>query len=145
MGNIIPIIPPAMDLWIMRDVANAATIIRTMALTRSDQGARLKNSHHTTIANAPTSPPITPNIMVSGTRIGATNLTSSSSTAGRRRATAGAVSASVRRSARSSYSSPEQVREFGQFLLVEIGDYAIAQSIRIAVDDRIAAMLLPIR
>ena len=37
-------------------VANTATIIKTIAPTRSDQGARLKNSHHTTIASAPTTP-----------------------------------------------------------------------------------------
>ena len=60
MGNNIPIMPVAIDSWTMRDVANSATIIRTMAPKRSDQGARLKNTHHTTIANPPTSPPITP-------------------------------------------------------------------------------------
>ena len=36
----------------MRYVANSATIIRTMAPKRSDQAARLKNTHHRTIASA---------------------------------------------------------------------------------------------
>ncbi len=58
MGSIIPIIPSRIDTWTRRDVANNATIIRTMAPTRSDQGARLKNSHHTRIAAAHTIPPI---------------------------------------------------------------------------------------
>ena len=44
----------------MRDVANSATAIKTRTPTRSDHGARLKNSHHTTINSPPTSPPITP-------------------------------------------------------------------------------------
>ena len=39
----------------------SATIIRTMAPKRSDQGARLKNSHHTRTANPQTSPPSIPN------------------------------------------------------------------------------------
>src|SRR6266516_7659417 len=120
-----------------------------MAPTRSVQGARLMNTHHTTIANTPMSPPITPNIMVPGTTMGTTNLTSSNSTA----ATTPGHSRSGLRFGSSvcaivilrSLSSPEQVSEFGQFLFVEIGDDAIAQSIRIAVDDRIAAMLLQIR
>ncbi len=60
MSNIIPIIPLAIDSWTMRDVATSATTIRTMAPKRSDQGARLKNSHHTTTANPPTSPPSIP-------------------------------------------------------------------------------------
>ena len=47
MTNSIPIIPFAIDSWTMRDVATSATIIRTMAPQRSDQGARLKNTHHT--------------------------------------------------------------------------------------------------
>ena len=50
MGNNIPCTPVAIDSWTMRDVANSATIIRTMAPKRSDQGARLKNSHHRTIS-----------------------------------------------------------------------------------------------
>jgi hypothetical protein len=41
-------------------VTTTATSISTIAPTRSAQGARLKNSHHTMIANAPTSAPITP-------------------------------------------------------------------------------------
>ena len=54
--NIIPIIPVAIDLWMTRDVAKSATIIKAMAPKRSGRGARLKNTHHTTIANPPTSP-----------------------------------------------------------------------------------------
>ena len=76
MGNIIPIMPVAIDTWMTRDVATIATIIRTMAPKRSDQGARLKKTHHTTIANPPTSPPITPKGMASGSTMGTTNLTS---------------------------------------------------------------------
>ena len=65
----------------MRDVANSATTIRTMAPTRSDQGARLKNSHHTTTANPPTNPAQHPDRAVApGTTMGTTNLTSHSST-----------------------------------------------------------------
>ncbi len=78
--NIIPIIPVAIDTWMMRVVAASATIIRTMAPKRSDQGARLRNTHHTTIASAPTSSPITPNPMAPGTTIGTTNLASHCST-----------------------------------------------------------------
>ena len=54
MGNMNPIIPVAIDLSMMRDVATSATIIRTMAPKRSHQGARLKNTHHTTTAKPPT-------------------------------------------------------------------------------------------
>ena len=53
MGNIIPIIPVAIDTWMMLFVANSPTIIKTIAPKRSDQGARLKNTHHRTIANQP--------------------------------------------------------------------------------------------
>ena len=65
----------------MRDVATSATTIRTMAPTRSDQGARLKNSHHTTTANPPTTPPsIAERRTASGTTMGTTNQTSHCST-----------------------------------------------------------------
>ena len=61
----------------MRDVANSATIIRTTAPKRSDQGARLKNTHHTTIANPPTSTAKhRDQIVASGTTMGTTNRTS---------------------------------------------------------------------
>ena len=80
MTNIIPIIPVAMDWWMMRGVANSATPIKTMAPTRSDQGARLKNSHHTTIVTPPRSSPIIPTAMAPGTTTGTTNLTSHCST-----------------------------------------------------------------
>ena len=56
MGNNIPCAPVAIDLSTMRDVANIAAIIRTTAPKRSDHGARLKNTHHRTIANPPPSP-----------------------------------------------------------------------------------------
>jgi len=88
MGNNIPIAPFAIDTWMMRDVANSATIIRPTAPTRSGQGARLRNTHHTTIANPQKTPPITPkNVagnpknVASGATIGTTNLSSISSTA----------------------------------------------------------------
>jgi hypothetical protein len=45
-----------------------------MAPRRSDQGARLKNTHHTRIANAPTTEPIIPKTVASGTTMGMTNL-----------------------------------------------------------------------
>src|SRR5262249_49663594 len=60
----------------MRCVANSATTIRTMAPTRSDQGARLKSSHHTRTSSPPTTPPITAYNMESGTTMGTTNQTS---------------------------------------------------------------------
>ena len=53
----IPIIPVAIDWWMMRDVAASATIISTTAPQRSDRGAREKNAHHTTTANPPRSAP----------------------------------------------------------------------------------------
>ena len=56
-----------------RDVATIATIIRTMAPKRSDQGARLKKAHHTTIARPPTTPPMTAYSSKSGTTLGRTN------------------------------------------------------------------------
>src|ERR1700730_10361156 len=65
----------------MRDVATSATIVKATAPRRSDQGARLKNNHHTTIANAPASPPIIPTNTALGTTAGMTNLTTHSSTA----------------------------------------------------------------
>ncbi len=64
----------------MRGVATSATIIRTTAPQRSDQGARLKNAHHTTTANPPTSPPSTAKATASGTTMGTPNLTSHCST-----------------------------------------------------------------
>src|SRR5215216_6432092 len=57
----------------MRDVANSATTIRARAPRRSDQGARLKNSHHTTITRPAKTPPIIPYIEASGTKMGRTN------------------------------------------------------------------------
>ena len=65
----------------MRDVANNATIITTMAPTRSDHGARLKSTHHTRIATPLASPPIIPNKKVSGMTIGTANMKRRRSTA----------------------------------------------------------------
>ncbi len=80
--NIIPIIPPAIDSWRrMRGVAASATIIKARAPKRSDQRARLKNTHHRMMTNAQASPPRTLNIMASGKTRGTTNLISTSSTA----------------------------------------------------------------
>src|SRR5712691_4269686 len=64
----------------MRFVATTATTIRTMAPTRSAQGARLKNSHHTTIANPQASPPSIANMRASGATRGTTNQSSHCST-----------------------------------------------------------------
>jgi hypothetical protein len=80
MYIIMPIPAFAMDWWTIGFVANTATIIRTMAPMRSDQRARLKNSHHTRTASPQTSPPIIPNIMTSGATMGTTNQTSHCST-----------------------------------------------------------------
>ncbi len=59
-----------------------------MALRRSDQGARLKNSHHTTIASVQTTEPSNPIRLpsipknsASGATAGTPNLNSGSSTA----------------------------------------------------------------
>jgi hypothetical protein len=80
MGNIIPIIPVAIETWMMRDVASSATIARTTAPQRSSIGARLKKAHHTTIANAHKSPPRMANAKSSGMTMGTPNLTRHSST-----------------------------------------------------------------
>src|SRR5262245_2286607 len=60
MTSIIPIIPPLMDWCTTRDVATSATIIKASAPSRSDHGARLKNSHHTTVATPHSIPTMTP-------------------------------------------------------------------------------------
>ncbi len=59
-GKSIPIAPAEMDSWTMRDAARRPTIITARAPKRSDHGARLKKSHHTTMANPPRGPAITP-------------------------------------------------------------------------------------
>src|ERR1700730_187944 len=79
--NIIPIIPVATDTWTMRFVAISATIAKATAPRRSDQGARLKKTHHTTIANTQTNPPITPKRKALGTTAGMTYLTTHSTAA----------------------------------------------------------------
>jgi hypothetical protein len=81
MGSIIPIIPFAIDACTTRDVAISATTINRTAPTRSDHGARLKNSHQARIANEATSAPSTAMMPASGRTSGTTNLTSPSSTA----------------------------------------------------------------
>ena len=73
--------PVAMETWMMRDVATSATIIKARAPQRSERGARLKNAHHTTMANAQTSAPIIPTGPASGATMGTTALASNSSTA----------------------------------------------------------------
>src|SRR5438105_1043419 len=73
-GSIIPIMPPLIDSWTTRDVATSATVIRTNVPQRSDCGVRLKNAHHTTIANAQTRLPIIATAMAPGTASGMTNL-----------------------------------------------------------------------
>src|ERR1035437_10189441 len=113
MGNIIPIIPVAIDTWTMRDVANSAIIIRTIAPKRSDQGARLKNNHHTTIANPATSPPRMANAKASGTTMGTPNLTRHSSTAattpGHSRSGFGGVGSPVCAMVTSDHTLPREI------------------------------------
>src|SRR2546425_12153050 len=81
MGNILLIPAFAMDGWTICFVANTATTITTMAPTRSDQGARLKNTHHRTIANPPTTPPNIPKMANSGMTMGTATMASNISTA----------------------------------------------------------------
>jgi hypothetical protein len=70
MGNNIPCAPVAIDLSMRRDVAYSAATIRPTAPKRSAQGARLKKTHHRTIANAHTGPAINPMSMASGATTG---------------------------------------------------------------------------
>src|ERR1700688_4028250 len=65
----------------MRFVATSAMTARATAPRRSDQGARLKKTHHTTIANAQTKPPIAPKRNALGATTGRTYLTTHNSTA----------------------------------------------------------------
>jgi hypothetical protein len=73
MGNSIPIAPVAIDTSRIRGVASRATIISAAPPNRSDQAARLKNSHHTTTAGPPINPAKTPATIASGTKTGTTN------------------------------------------------------------------------
>ena len=57
--NMKPIIPFAIDGWTKRDVTAAATSISATTPSRSDQGARLKNSHQPITARPNAKPPIT--------------------------------------------------------------------------------------
>ena len=75
-GYSIPMAPVEMDTSTMRLAANSATIIRTRAPKRSDQGARLKNNHHRMIAKPPRGPASTPIKRASGTKAGTTNRSS---------------------------------------------------------------------
>ena len=68
-----PIIPPAIDTSITRDVAAIATSITAIAPRRSDQGARLKKTHQTKIVTAAARPPIIATISLPGTTPGRTN------------------------------------------------------------------------
>src|SRR5262244_2630798 len=77
----LPMPAPAIDSWTRRFVTSRATIIRTMAPRRSDQGARLNNSHHTMMANVHTAAPINPYRKPSGMMRGNPNLDSNSSEA----------------------------------------------------------------
>ncbi|OFW36480.1 MAG: hypothetical protein A3J29_14215 [Acidobacteria bacterium RIFCSPLOWO2_12_FULL_67_14b] len=66
------------DSWATLLIANTVTIIRMIAPTRSDQGARLKKTHHNAIANAPATPPSMPTgICALGATTGTPNMTSS--------------------------------------------------------------------
>src|SRR5687767_3247819 len=58
-----------------RAEGHSATIIRPLAPTRSDQGARLKNTHQTTIASPPASPPMTAKGSAAGATTGTAYLT----------------------------------------------------------------------
>jgi len=66
--------PVRIDTSTTRDVTKSETGINTIAAMRSDHGARLKNSHHTTIATAETIAPINAEKKKSGARIGTPNL-----------------------------------------------------------------------
>ena len=66
MGNIIPIMPVAIDLSMRRVVATKPIARTTSIPMRSGHGARLKPSHHTAMASAPATPPMTPIMAPSG-------------------------------------------------------------------------------
>jgi hypothetical protein len=76
MGNKNPIPAVATDTWRRGEVATNATTISAMAPKRSDQTARLKNTHHRTSANPPPSPTIAPIGRASGMNIGTPYLAS---------------------------------------------------------------------
>ena len=65
-----PIIPVAIDLSTRREVTSRPTAINARAPSRSDHGARLKNSHQTMIASAPATPTIIPRRKALGTSNG---------------------------------------------------------------------------
>jgi hypothetical protein len=75
--SIIPCPAPTIDAWATVLVANTATTITMIAPTRSNHGARLNNSHHTAITNAPATPPsIAMSAPLSGASSGAPIMTS---------------------------------------------------------------------
>src|SRR5579864_3445497 len=63
-----------------RLVASSARIIRTIAPQRSAMEARLKNAHHTRIANAQMAPPRSPKTAASGMTTGRPYMSSNCST-----------------------------------------------------------------
>ena len=81
IGSIMPMNPFEIDGCTMREVAATATSISTIAAARSDQSARLKNSHHTRMMNAPATPASMPTAPAPGNKSGVTTLTSTIRTA----------------------------------------------------------------
>ncbi len=81
IGSIMPMNPFEIDGCTMREVAATATSISTIAAARSDQSARLKNSHHTRMMNAPATPASMPTAPAPGNKSGVTTRTSTIRTA----------------------------------------------------------------
>jgi len=80
----LPRMPPpvqVIDSCATRDTRRGATIITASAPSLSCQMARLKNSHHITMASAPRTPPIMAMAPASGKMRGVTNRIRQSSTA----------------------------------------------------------------
>src|SRR5688500_10245224 len=76
MSHIIPSMPPPIDSWRTYGVATRASAITAATVSRSDQGALLKNSHHTTTATPASRAPRTPAIAAVGKRAGTTKRSS---------------------------------------------------------------------
>src|SRR5688572_17800652 len=72
----LPMKPPEIDAWTSGLMAITAAAMTTSAPIRSDQGARLKNSHQMRIRAAPTTPTSTPLRSASGMKKGITYRTS---------------------------------------------------------------------
>src|SRR5262249_53462804 len=100
IGNIIPIIPPAIEGSTTRLVATTATTISTSAPMRSNHGARLKNSHHKMVANAAITPARKQKSVALGIRKGTTNhdnhCTAKAMTPGHRRSDRLTIGCSIR-------------------------------------------------